>query len=275
MDIWLKSYKLDVEGTKLVPSESYCASMIRGFLGDSSFIIFLLYFWFHSYCIIKLWYVFCCRLCEPGLVEALCWSWWWREEGDAAGLGWGERIYNVSRGSIGCSHKTWVGSLTLRRWLHSMPRWASRQCARVTISTGWCVPSWCLISSLSRTVLTQWWGSSGINSSSINHLPLREGCELNAKVTWVTICFLIGPLFIYCTFVFELSLTDGRARGIPSSMLWAPKMLQYVATRLLDVAEEVWDEHVLHTDALYDTYIRWYLPRTLPCRILWSWCMNT
>jgi hypothetical protein len=59
-----------VEGTKLVPSESYCASMIRGFLGDSSFIIFLLYFLFHSYCIIKLWYVFCCRLCDPGLVEA-------------------------------------------------------------------------------------------------------------------------------------------------------------------------------------------------------------
>jgi hypothetical protein len=114
---------------------------------------FFYYFLFHSYCIIKLWYVFCCRLCEPGLVEALCWSWWWREEGDAAGLGWGERIYNVSRGSIGCSHKTWVGSLTLRRWLHSMPRWASQRCAHVTISTGWCIPSWCLISSLSRTVL--------------------------------------------------------------------------------------------------------------------------
>jgi hypothetical protein len=40
-------------------------------------------------------------------------------------------------------------------------------------------------------------------------------------------------------------------------MSWAPKMLQYVETRL-DVAEEVWDEHVLHTDALYDAYIRWW-----------------
>jgi hypothetical protein len=65
---------------------------------------------------------------------------------------WGECIYGVSCGLIGCDQRTWF---TTRWWLHSMPRRASRRCKCMNMRNGLHDPSWCLISSLSRTTSSE------------------------------------------------------------------------------------------------------------------------
>jgi hypothetical protein len=50
-------------------------------------------------------------------------------------------------------------------------------------------------------------------------------------------------------------------KGAHSTTLWAPRLAQVVEA-WNGALQQVVHENRPHTDALYDAYLRWYLPRT-------------
>jgi hypothetical protein len=90
---------------------------------------------------------------------------------------WGVRIYGVSCSLQDVSWEPYSEAVIAQR----APMGLSTMCMHDHVY--WLMRSvrWYLISSSSRIALTEWWGSSGINNSSINHLPLREGCRVKHK----------------------------------------------------------------------------------------------